>query len=157
MSKLGSKQDIKRVDWDALELEYVFGVMTMRELASKHEVNDNTLRSRAVKHDWDGKRNQKRTESTKAVEESLTDERIALQINQNNVDLSASDAVRVKALELMLFAEKPADIKAISGALKDAQAMARLALGMTTENNGQGDFNGNKLENITRIELVAGK
>ena len=157
MSKLGSKQDTKRVDWDALELEYVLGTMTMRELAAKHGVNDNTLGSRAVRGEWEQKRTQKRTDANKVVETEVLDERIAQQIAQNRSDLSASAAVGAKVLEMLMYAEKPADVKALSGALKDCQAVARLALGLTTENNGISDPNGNKLDMFSQVVIVGGK
>jgi transposase-like protein len=159
MSTLNSKHESKRgaVDWNALELEYVLGTMTMRELASNHGVNDSTLMNRATKNEWQLKREQKRAETSKTVESVATDERIAQQIAQNRADLSASAQVGAKVLEMLMYAEKPADVKALSGALKDCQAVARLALGMTTENNGQGDFDGKKLEMFSQIVIVGGK
>lgn len=159
MSKLGSKQDTKRgaVDWDALELEYVLGDMTYHELADKHELSRSTVGNQASKRNWSDKRDTKRSETKIAVEEIATDERIAQQIAQNRSDLSASAAVGAKVLEMLMYAEKPADVKALSGALKDCQAVARLALGLTTENNGISDPNGNKLDMFSQVVIVGGK
>ena len=159
MSTLGSKQESKRgtVDWAALELEYVLGDMTYHELADKHEISRSTVGNQASKRNWSEKRDTKRNETKIAVETVATDERIAQQIAQNRADLSASAQVGAKVLEMLMHAEKPADVKALSGALKDCQAVARLALGMTTENNGQGDFDGKKLEMFSQIVIVGGK
>jgi predicted DNA-binding protein YlxM (UPF0122 family) len=159
MSTLNSKHESKRgaVDWQALELEYVLGDLTLHELADKHGVNRSTVQNQAAKREWATKRDKKRHETTKAVETVATDERIAQQIAQNRADLSASAQVGAKVLEMLMYAEKPADVKALSGALKDCQAVARLALGMTTENNGQGDFDGKKLEMFSQIVIVGGK
>lgn len=153
------KQDNKRgkADWEALELQYIVGNMTMHELADAHKLNRNTLCAQAVKRDWQEKRTKKRNETQKAVEEVATDERITQQINQNRADLSASAAIGAKVLEMLLIAEKPADVKALSGALKDCQAVARLALGMTTENNGHSGLDGKDIGIISKILIVGGK
>ena len=113
--------------------------------------------AQANKRDWEDKRKQKKAETSKAVEAVVTDERIAQQIAQNRSDLSASAQVGAKVLEMLMYAEKPADVKALSGALKDCQAVARLALGLTTENNGISDPNGNKLDMFSQIVIVGGK
>jgi hypothetical protein len=46
---------------------------------------------------------------------------------------------------MFVAAEKPSDVKALTGAAKDIQTIARLALGMTTENNGLSKPDGSDL------------
>lgn len=153
------KQETKRgkVDWEALETEYVMGNMTQRELAESHKLNASTVMNRATKGEWQSKREQKRAQTSKAVEIVATDERISQQIAQNRTDLNASTLVGAKVLKMLLVAKKPADVKALSGALKDCQAVARLALGMTTENNGHSGLDGKGLSVISKILIVGGK
>ena len=146
-----------QVDWSAIETEYVLGMMTQRELAKTHGVTDSALMAQANRKQWDEKRKQAQATASKAVEAEVLDERIAQQIAQNRADLSASAQVGAKVLEMLMYAEKPADVKALSGALKDCQAVARLALGLTTENNGISDPNGNKLDMFSQVIIVGGK
>ena len=140
------KSPPKRPDWKAIELEYVMGTMTMRELAASSGVNDSTLRSRATRGEWDTKRGQKRTETTKAAESIATEVRIDQQAEQNAADLTIAKRLMAGVLEMFAFAEKPQDLKALSGAAKDAQAIARLALGMTTDNTGLSGIGGGPLQ-----------
>jgi restriction endonuclease Mrr len=89
MATKGAAQSTKRgrVDWVALELEYVMGNMTMRELADARSINAATLMAQASKRDWQAKRKQKQAETSKAVESIATDDRIAQQAAQNRADL----------------------------------------------------------------------
>ena len=73
---------------------------------------------------------------TKSATESLTHQRLQFLIDSNRADVEVAERLRTKIREHLDVAASAAELKSLSGALKDAQSVARLALGLTTENSG---------------------
>ncbi|HDU8566335.1 TPA: hypothetical protein RG686_003705, partial [Morganella morganii] len=42
----------KRPDWEAIESAYRAGVMSLREIASQHDISEGAIRKRAKRDDW---------------------------------------------------------------------------------------------------------
>ncbi|CAM7461694.1 hypothetical protein [Morganella morganii] len=42
----------KRPDWEAIESDYRAGVMSLREIASQHDISEGAIRKRAKRDDW---------------------------------------------------------------------------------------------------------
>ncbi|MBT0520927.1 hypothetical protein [Morganella morganii] len=42
----------KRPDWEAIESAYRAGVMSLREIASRHDISEGAIRKRAKRDDW---------------------------------------------------------------------------------------------------------
>ncbi|MEM7927357.1 hypothetical protein Q4R04_16350 [Morganella morganii] len=42
----------KRPDWEAIESAYRVGVMSLREIASQHDISEGAIRKRAKRDDW---------------------------------------------------------------------------------------------------------
>jgi hypothetical protein len=121
-------------DWTAIKLAYINSSKTLREVAEEFGVKAPGVFTRAAKENWQAERKQIQDETSKIVNESLKDLRVSELAMYNAADLDAAKEIRNKALQMMEAATGPHELKAIAGAIDTASKVARLALGVATEN-----------------------
>lgn len=121
-------------DWAAIKLDYIHSSLTLREVADKHGIKAAGVMRRAAKESWDAERKQKSAEVSKVAGTSLIDIRASELAIYNAQDLDAAKAIREKALAMLDVAAYPGDVKSIAAAVDTASKVARLALGVATEN-----------------------
>lgn len=126
------------VDWAAIKTEYITSSITFAELSKKTGIPSATLQKRGSLEEpsWTVQRNNISESITKSATESLTHQRLQFLIDSNRADVEVAERLRTKIREHLDVAASAAELKSLSGALKDAQSVARLALGLTTENSG---------------------
>lgn len=61
------------MDWNKVKADYISSDIPLRQLAKKHEVSFNTLKTRAVKEQWYALRQQKDNEATTKLLERLSE------------------------------------------------------------------------------------
>lgn len=121
-------------DWSAIKLDYIHSSLTLREVADKHGIKAAGVMRRAALEGWDAERKKNSAEISKIVSESLLESRANELAEYNNKDIEAAKAIRDKALSMLGEAQYPNQVKAIANAVETASKVARLAMGVATEN-----------------------
>lgn len=140
----------KRPDWEAIESAYRAGVMSLREIASQHDITHGAINKRAKKEGWERnlkeKINQKaealvskREVSTKVSTEKTISERILIEANAEviaNVRMEhRGDIRRARELTNNLFDE-------LSAECADVPALRKLGeLMFNPDDNGRDKLN----------------
>ncbi|HGN1313123.1 TPA: hypothetical protein ACKRL7_000615 [Proteus mirabilis] len=140
----------KRPDWEAIESAYRAGVMSLREIASQHDITHGAINKRAKKEGWERnlkeKINQKaealvskREVSTKVSTEKAISERILIEANAEviaNVRMEhRGDIRRARELTNNLFDE-------LSAECADVPALRKLGeLMFSPDDNGRDKLN----------------
>lgn len=140
----------KRPDWEAIESAYRAGVMSLREIASQHDITHGAINKRAKKEGWERnlkeKINQKaealvskREVSTKVSTEKTISERILIEANAEviaNVRMEhRGDIRRARELANALFDE-------LSTECADVPALSKLGdLMFNPDDNGRDKLN----------------
>lgn len=140
----------KRPDWEAIESAYRAGVMSLREIASQHDITHGAINKRAKKEGWERnlkeKINQKaealvskREVSTKVSTEKAISERILIEANAEviaNVRMEhRGDIRRARELANVLFDE-------LSAECADVPALSKLGdLMFNPDDNGRDKLN----------------
>lgn len=140
----------KRPDWEAIESAYRAGVMSLREIASQHDITHGAINKRAKKEGWERnlkeKINQKaealvskREVSTKVSTEKAISERILIEANAEviaNVRMEhRGDIRRARELTNNLFDE-------LSAECADVPALSKLGdLMFSPDDNGRDKLN----------------
>lgn len=140
----------KRPDWEAIESAYRAGVMSLREIASQHDITHGAVNKRAKKEGWERnlkeKINQKaealvskREVSTKVSTEKAISERILIEANAEiiaNVRMEhRGDIRRARELTNNLFDE-------LSAECADVPALSKLGdLIFNPDDNGRDKLN----------------
>lgn len=123
-----------KYDWTALTVEFVSGDMSLTDFAMSKKIPYGTIVRQYRKLKWAEKRaNSEQSIINKSLDLAVDENALKL-AEQNARDLAAVYAVQNKAVEMLAVCDKPSELKALSGALRDIQAVARLALGVSTEN-----------------------
>lgn len=124
-----------RRNWAELTVEFAASDMSLTDFAMAKKIPYDTIYKQSKKLNWSKKRQLNGEAMAKKSLEMVADTRAQQLAEQNQRDISAAkqivDAILIKLSSSDL---KPADIRALSGSLKDAQAVARLALGASTDN-----------------------
>lgn len=86
--------EVRVIDWDAIERDYRAGIKTLREIAGEHEISHVAINKRAKKHEWtrdlSAKIEQKREELvTKASVTSLVTKSDEVTIIKTAAELQA--------------------------------------------------------------------
>lgn len=131
------------IDWQAIKTDYISG-MEYSDLSVKHKAKEATIRQRAKRGDWSQYRHRALQAVTEKAISAIVEVKADLLAKLNETDLSAAQALRDKANELMQSVTSPNELKALSGTFDVAQKISRLALGASTENS-----------NVTTKELPA--
>lgn len=123
-----------KYDWQALTLAFVSQNGSLEEFAEKEKIPLSTINKKSAELGWLEKRKFFGSKTEVLSTEHLADERARLLVEQNRRDVHMARLGAEKLVEFLPLCEKASDLKAWSGALKDVQAVARLALGASTEN-----------------------
>lgn len=121
-------------DWDTLTFEYLAFDGTLEEFSKRKKIPLSTIRKQSSKLNWSNRKSENGTRVERKAEDLLIEDSAAKLAEQNARDLAAVEAVHNKAVEMLAVCDKPSELRALSGVLKDMQAVARLALGVSTEN-----------------------
>lgn len=155
-------------DWSALEMEFVNGSMTYKELAEKHGLKEGTVRQRANRGKWIERRNALSHSVTQAAQARLSDTRTDELAKFNENDIRLAKAVQSMAEQALIAMREnqspgfdPLDLMRVASSLASAQKVGRLALGATTENTGVSSPKGGPVESVSmtpkEFEAVARK
>lgn len=123
-----------KYDWDKLTLEFIASGLTIEDFAVVKKIPLGTINKAASRYKWVEKRSETGKKVVGKSLEMVSDDRAEQLAQQNQRDLQGVEtAYAVIMAKLASNDLKPQDIKALSGSLKDLQAIARLALGANTE------------------------
>jgi hypothetical protein len=128
-------------DWAALQVEYVHGTMTMRDLADTHKIKAAGVMRRGANEKWDTKRKQESARVIKVSGDKLGEYRVDELVEFNETDLKIAKAmkhqisVHISTAQKSNMAMSPTDIRTLMSAHESAQRVGRLALGVSTENS----------------------
>ena len=126
-------------DWASLQIEYVHGTMTMRDLADSHSIKAAGVMRRAANEKWEAKRKQESSRVSKAASAKIGDKKIDDLAEFNEADLKIAKAMRMQVAVHIRNAQEskevmsPADIRTLASAHEAAQRIGRLALGVSTD------------------------
>lgn len=121
-------------DWGKVKAEFVHGTESMRALAERLGINSAGLMRRAAKEGWEHERKTQSAEVSKAVSAAYFADRAEELARYNMEDLAAAKRLRERALAMLDRTNNPQHLRALSGAIESASKVARLALGVATEN-----------------------
>lgn len=123
----------KSYDWVSIKLQFINSSLNTREFAEKYGIPFGTLRKQVAQGKWLDERIIIGSDTEqKSIEFSVNNRAARLaKFDDDCVDLA--DDFRKKAKEFLHRIDSPMALKALTGAMKDTQAMARLALGASTE------------------------
>jgi len=122
------------IDWVAIKTEYVAGA-DYTSLSEKYGVKEVTIRQRVMQGKWGEIRNSTLQVITERAIEKIIDVKVDILSNLNEIDLSAAQALRDKANEMLSKITSANELKSLAGVFDSAQKISRLALGASTENN----------------------
>lgn len=88
-----------KVDYDALEQEYVTGDISVRELARRYEMSNGTISAQARKREWDAKRASYRDSVARRSYEKTADRFANQQVEVNGEIFKAMRATIYKYVE----------------------------------------------------------
>lgn len=140
----------KRPDWEAIESAYRAGVMSLREIASQHDITHGAINKRAKKEGWERDLREKiklkadalvskREVSTKVSTEKAVSERILIEANAEVIATvrmeHRGDIRRARELANVLFDE-------LSAECADVAALEKLGeLMIAPDDNGRDKLN----------------
>lgn len=127
----------RSTDWTSLRVEYVNGVMSLRDLGRAHGISPGSLMAHSASEGWDAERKRLQAESSKAaqkrISKSRTDELATL--NARNLELvkalNSQIAARLKLCTESKTAMESPEIKSLAHAMESVQRVGRIALGMS--------------------------
>lgn len=124
----------KSYDWVAIKVQFINSSLSTREFAEKYGIPFGTLTKQVAQGKWLDERISIGSDAEqKSIEYSVNNRAARLaKFDDDCVDLA--DEFRKKAKEFLHQIDSPMALKALTGAMKDTQAMARLALGASTDN-----------------------
>lgn len=128
----------KSYDWVAIKVQFINSSLSTREFAEKYGIPFGTLTKQVAQGKWLDERITIGSDTEqKSLEFSVSNRAARLaKFDDDCVDLA--DDFRKKAKEFLHQIDSPLALKALTGAMKDTQAIARLALGASTENQAIG-------------------
>lgn len=103
------------MDWNKLKAEYIAGGISYRELAKKHGVSFNTLKTIAIRENWTDLRQQANNRATTKIVESIVGENVKHTVNIYDV----ADKLLGKIESLMAEPLTIANIKDLTSAIKN--------------------------------------
>lgn len=156
-----------RYNWPAIEVEYVTGTASLRDLAAKHGPSLSTIGTRASDGEWESKREHHRNALATAQADSKTRSKLLDkaqfdQLLEQSVDVGL--ALVNRCLVAMYNSEKPVGIFDVNFALKaarEAQETKYRALGVPMpkqiiEHSGEVGFTDADLERARRAVAGSG-
>ncbi|MGX2956415.1 hypothetical protein ACWIYZ_04905 [Ursidibacter arcticus] len=128
-----------KYDWNVIKTQFITSSLTIEEFATQNAIPVGTLRRQVSQGKWLEERDQVEIKvRSKSIEFSVNN-RAARLAKFDDDCIEIADDFRKKAKEFLHQIDSPMALKALTGAMKDTQAMARLALGASTENQAVGN------------------
>lgn len=124
----------KPYDWLAIEAEFIGSRLSVEFFADEHNMPIGTLKRRVTSGKWLEKRaklNEKAIRKNIDITAETKAERLS-KFDDECLDIAEKLLESVK--EQIKEIENPNQLKSLSGTLKEAQAVARLILGASTDN-----------------------
>lgn len=128
-----------KYDWNVIKTQFITSSLTIEEFATQNAIPVGTLRRQVSKGKWLEERDQVEIKVRSKSIEFVVNDRAARLAKFDDDCVEIADDFRKKAKEFLHQIDSPMALKALTGAMKDAQAMARLALGASTENQAVGN------------------
>lgn len=128
----------KSYDWVAIKIQFVNSSLSIPDFAESFGIPKSTLSKQVAQGNWLEERARigMDTES-KSIEYSINNRAAKLaQIDDDCV--KTAEEINRKLRELLPSIDSPMALKALAGTLKDTQAVTRLALGASTDNQSVG-------------------
>lgn len=123
-------------NWESLQLEFVSSNYSLLEFSRLREIPYSTLNRRAKKNNWLSLQKDYRNGITNGAMAYVRDIKTDALVEQCERDIEATRRIYALIMEyLERGGLKPNDLKTLTGAIKDIQTVARLALGASTENS----------------------
>jgi hypothetical protein len=125
---------MKSIDWEAVKVDYlVHRNLSMKALAKKHHMGERTLREVAERDHWADEREARSAEiARQSLRMAEADQAVALADFDSDC-LRCAQAVIGRFNAMLATHDKPHELRALVGALPDAQAVGRMSLGAPTE------------------------
>lgn len=135
------------LDWAAIRQEYVSSDVALKALADKYKINQSSIRRRAALDKWQDARTKFQAAIAKKTDAAQIETRVQKLRAWNDQDLKIAAALRAQtARSLNRIAREQQgndtietsllDIGRMAQIVESAQRIARLALGATTDNQG---------------------
>lgn len=124
----------KSYDWIAIKVEFLKSSLSIPEFSQRYDIPLGTLKKQVAQGKWLDERSEIGTDVVRKSTEIAADAK-ALKLAQVDADcVKTAEEINRKLRELLPTIDSPMALKALSGTLKDTQAVTRLALGASTEN-----------------------
>ena len=159
-------------DWDVLKLEYAKGNESLRAFAKARDLPFQTVSRRATKEGWVQARSQFRDKAESIAQEKLANERAANihskaatlaaeQEDWNKRDLDLAKALRAMVVVQITNAQKrdtkgdlvqpltANQLRTLTSTVGELQKIGRLALNLTTDNQGISDPAGGPVQHLS--------
>ena len=126
-------------DWQALRLEYVNGVMSLRQLAEAHSIDESGVMHHSAKEGWEDERKRLREQASKAAQAKLSKSRVDELAEFSALDLAIAKAgqkhiaARFRLANESKAALSAVEIKTLMQAAAGAQQLGRTALGADSD------------------------
>lgn len=128
----------KSYDWVAIKVQFINSSLSTREFAEKYGIPFGTLTKQVAQGKWLDERISIGSDvEQKSIEYSVNNRAAKLaQVDDDCV--KTAEEINRKLRELLPTIDSPMALKALSGTLKDTQAITRLAIGASTDNQAVG-------------------
>ncbi|MBF0785760.1 hypothetical protein E4T80_09845 [Muribacter muris] len=123
-----------KYDWETIKTQFITSTLSIEEFAKQNAIPVGTLRRQVSLGKWVEERDRLKIEVRSKTTEYIVNNRAATLAKFDDDCVSLADEFRQKAREFLHQIDSPMALKALTGAMKDTQAIARLALGASTEN-----------------------
>ncbi|OOF62052.1 hypothetical protein [Rodentibacter pneumotropicus] len=123
-----------KYDWTTIKTQFITSGLSIEEFAKQNAISVGTLRRQVSQGKWIEERDQIEIEVRSKAVEYVVNNRAARLAKFDDDCVELADDFRKKAKAFLHQIDSPMALKALTGAMKDTQAMARLALGASTEN-----------------------
>lgn len=123
-----------KYDWTTIKTQFITSNLSIEEFAKQNAISVGTLRRQVSQGKWMEERDQIEIEVRSKTVEYVVNNRAARLAKFDDDCVDLADEFRKKAKEFLHQIDSPMALKALTGAMKDTQAMARLALGASTDN-----------------------
>jgi transposase-like protein len=127
-------------DWLAVKQQYIHGTMSLVELAREHDLNDSTMRSRAMREQWQEQRDEIQRVATEQATAQAVKQRTHDLLQLNKDDLTVARALKAQITKHLALSQQtgnplaPRDLRALASAAEAVQRVGRLAVGASTDN-----------------------
>lgn len=127
-----------KYDWTTIKTQFITSDLTIEEFAKENAIPVGTLRRQVSQGKWLEERSHIEIKVRSKTVEYVVNNRAARLAKFDDDCVELADEFRKKAREFLHQIDSPVALKALTGAMKDTQAIARLAFGASTENQSIG-------------------